>query len=625
VILVRSVRLGAVILALSGVGLAQTPALEIVSNSVVDRSFPAMRDGHRIGIESRSLQFRSSDGAEIAVRELVLLREPFSGQALAVVSMLRNRFGTYASAGDLLENTAISVDKDALRAFFFLRFTLIIQESKTRYASIDAAQERAVADFLEHSHPVENWFLWPGDGHEVLLWEQVPKSLVQRVADLRLPPTHLRDLAHSGRCWSMTLDGPNAESTRIIVDDNYDLTNLENCDQPRRTVSHVRIVPASQTNLEVPALRNNRQTSIELHSKLAQVIFPDGQTGRLHLFMLYDPGTRLFWWTFWSLHPTQPDSVVETDTQQLLRNTSIYIAEDRIAYFSGNAVRDSTERYRNFQAAETHVLSVLENLRGNIQAGRGVPYRALDTSGIPRGFFQQCMHAEAGIVQLTRVAKVGALWQLTLLGANGNSAVLSLNANYETLGVQLSPNVAPATIERVVRSQSVAAQREGRTINLELRELQIRHPSDCGGSTVSRAALIFDPSTHLSWSWRDLQFDEAANLAIRETEDSIVVFSAAMPNVEVRESIERHSNWNEFQSHILKLSWQGLFKGYKVANLSGRLPEEFLRRSDSIVPTPLQVSRANGIWRILLTGAKGQTAIVELDDEYEFVRANLQP
>ena len=87
----------------------------------------------------------------------------------------------------------------------------------------------------------------------------------------------------------------------------------------------------------------------------------------------------------------------------------------------------------------------------------------------------------------------------------GNSAILSLNENYETEGVRLSPEVPPAAVERVIRSETIAARRNGRTIKLELREVQVRHPGFCSAATVSRAVMIFDPSSHLSW-WTQLSF-----------------------------------------------------------------------------------------------------------------------
>ena len=119
----------------------------------------------------------------------------------------------------------------------------------------------------------------------------------------------------------------------------------------------------------------------------------------------------------------------------------MFITNDRIAVFSSASVIESTEHYRDFQTAKTHVVSVLEGMRGNIQAYRfrgNLPARVLDSKGIPPHFFYVCGSSIEPAPKLERVEKIGGLWRLTLFGANGNSAVVSLKGNYETADVQLS-------------------------------------------------------------------------------------------------------------------------------------------------------------------------------------------
>ena len=73
-------RLAAALLALSGAAIAQQRAVVIVSGSIVDRPFSALRDGHPVEIESRTLQLRSIDRFEqVVVYELAIFRSRSPG------------------------------------------------------------------------------------------------------------------------------------------------------------------------------------------------------------------------------------------------------------------------------------------------------------------------------------------------------------------------------------------------------------------------------------------------------------------------------------------------------------------------------------------------------------------
>jgi hypothetical protein len=146
-------------LALAGASLGQKLSVQIHPNSVDDQPFPVVRDGRPISIESRSIQLRTAAGSESDLRELVLFREPASGQVISIVRILQNRYGTYAAAGDLRQNTVIDIDKGVMRAFFFLGYSLLVSESRTRAASLDVAQEGALGDFAASDRPSPMGFL----------------------------------------------------------------------------------------------------------------------------------------------------------------------------------------------------------------------------------------------------------------------------------------------------------------------------------------------------------------------------------------------------------------------------------------------------------------------------------
>jgi hypothetical protein len=386
----------------------------------------------------------------------------------------------------------------------------------------------------------------------------------------------------------------------------------------------------------VRAVRNNQPTTVEVRSVLARVAFPDGEKGRVHLFQLYDPRTHLFWWHYWTLHSTQPDSDVEKQNKAFLDSYYVFIENDRVLGFNSGSVLVSTERYADFETAQAHVASVLESARGGIYAGRYVlPLQAFDTSGIPPFFYSQCgsgdvarMKQVAGQAPVFHVNRMNAdgQWRLNISAANGHSVALFIRDNYETVGVQFSPQLDPGVVEKVIREKPIATQRMGQTVHLELRELLIRYRSvGCAGLVKQRFVLIFDPSTHLAL-WTTLGIDEQFDRTIVETKDRILAVHAIMPGILITESREHYANWDEFQSHVLHLYWQDNLKSRWVVDLRGHLPARFLQEPANGHPkaSAPQVLRTNAGWRLVTTGAGGQTAVVELDRGYGVVRATVQ-
>jgi hypothetical protein len=430
------IRLAAMLLALAVVGFSQNPSVEIIRESTVNVSFPALRDGLPGHIESRSLQFRTTrDGSNL--REIVLFRDPATGAFLSIVRYLRHDFlGISAEAEDLLPNTAISIDKGTMRAFFFVGYSMLISESTARAASLDVAQERALSEFVASELPSRESNWWVSNEHWIRLLEHLPKDIAGHVGLRRPPPSRLRELTRSAGCWTMTVAEENAGSTRIAIDNNYDLASIEKCAEPRHPITHI-VLAASENKVQVPVLRNNHPTTLEIRSTVAQATFPDGQAGRISILMLYDPRSRLFWWTCQLIHPSQPDAQIEYNNRSFLNWHSILVTNDRIAVFDAASVTESTERYPDLQTAKAHVVAALERIRGNLQEGRpSLPIQILDT-GIPGDFFYQCGHAEMAYPMLKEVEKVGRLWRLRISGANGNSALLALKENYERTTVQL--------------------------------------------------------------------------------------------------------------------------------------------------------------------------------------------
>jgi hypothetical protein len=441
------VGLAAAMIAWAASALGQSVSVEVVPESVVNRPFPALRDGRPTDIEWRSLRFRTASQYRNALCELVLLRDPAAGHAFWFVWTIEGNFPYNVRldnpAGYPAANQVVRIDEDTMRAFVYVGDFMIL-ESRMRTSSMDAAQKLALADLADSGYPNElggnRW--WAPEAHRIRL-DNLPKGVAWPPPDWRLPPTPLRSEARSGRCWIFALEGATG-SARLLVDDDYDLATAEECAKPAGRGAHVSVV-RSDPPVALPALRNNKPTTIEFHSALAQVYYPDRRTGQVHVLMLYDPPTKLFWWWYWPTSSNQPnpsDARVESENESMVRSVSVFVSDDRLVVFSSITANDSTERYPDFRKGQEHVLSVLETVRGDILYARGRPLqRILHYTGIPDDFFRpDWPNAMQPVIELKQVARVDGLWKLTLTGtyaSSGNSAVLSLKDNYETAGVEL--------------------------------------------------------------------------------------------------------------------------------------------------------------------------------------------
>ena len=451
--MIRTLPLGlaAAMIAWAGAALGQSVSVELVPESVANRPFPALRNGRPTDIEWRSVRFRAANQYRSILYELVLLREPAAGEAIWFVWTVQDDFPVPGfkldnPAGYPAANQVVRIDEDTMRAFVYVGDFLIL-ESRTRTSSTDAAQKIALADFKDSGKAGEvGNRRWAPNAHRIRL-ENLPKGVAWPPPDWRLPPPPLRSEARSGRCWVFVLEGA-TDSARLLVDDSYDLATAEECAKPAGRGAHVSMV-RSDPPVALPALRNNKPTTIEFHSALAQVLYPDRRTGQVHVLMLYDAPTKLFWWWYWPTSSNQPnpsDARVESENQSLVKSISVFVTDDRLAVFSSITASDSTERYPDFRKGQEHVLSVLETVRGDIlYAGGRPPQRMLHYTGIPDDFFlPEWPNAMRPVVELKQAARVDGLWKLTLTGAyasNGNTAVLSLKDNYETAGVELLPKV----------------------------------------------------------------------------------------------------------------------------------------------------------------------------------------
>ena len=394
----------------------------------------------------RTLQFQLDYPDAPYTYELAMFRDPKSGLFVWQTEPLEHH-GKLARAGDLLANSKLAVTADKIITFSYIRYVLWIHESKAHYASMDDAQSSLIAMLIKNLRPdIQYVFdvLRPSGAYAVRLSKRFPWLLPKNTADYAAPPTRLHSLTHSAGLWRMVLQKTNGKSAILVLDDAYNLAN----DRPpsyRRPKSDVELVGRSSRMQRLPAIRDNQKTTIELHTAVARVTYPDGETGGLILLMFYDPVTHLFWWTTYNTE----DASKQVEVTWFIEAHIIFLTDDRIVCFSGagtgrgfgaTSARESTDRYADFQAAQNHVLAELEAMRGRMQVGlfwRPTDHQLRLQADMPGDFLLQCGTAMSMQPRLTSVTRRDSLWNLKLEGA-GNSATVSLSSDYRVVRTTLS-------------------------------------------------------------------------------------------------------------------------------------------------------------------------------------------
>jgi hypothetical protein len=206
---------------------------------------------------------------------------------------------------------------------------------------------------------------------------------------------------------------------------------------------HAEIVPDSVKSATFEVRSELGHTRVESRVLQARVELPNDTSSILDVSMLYDSDSKLFWWQadpVPSIH--QPKDISQT----LPRNSLIFLTGSKFVMFWngwGSAarilVRESCERHLSMNEGQVEVLRVLEERRGDIQAGKFLhEYKEIPFTGLDRDFIVSKYTAINRGLKLRDVSRVSNNWQIVEDGPNGGSAVIMLNNKYKVLSVNVS-------------------------------------------------------------------------------------------------------------------------------------------------------------------------------------------
>ena len=314
-------------------------APRIVPQDVRNFSFPALRDGQPTTVECRGFHYRTaSSWGGIYNHEVLLFRDPLTG---AFLDLSTTNGAPHRPADEAAATTAISIDRGQMRAFTFNGW-LQIRQAKKKVPSLDAVQQTYL-DSLVAKQPDD------ADLLQVRLWPQTETPKVFWESNDGRPAARLATLGRKGRCWSLEIRARNGESETRWLSNEYEMTNVEECDKPPGRQPKVRPVPGSARVFPFRVQRGNLQTSINVHYETLEVRFPEGVYRRVHLYLVYDAATKLCYRT-WMVDTSKTD---QHNPQERVRSMETFaklvIAKDRMIRFystqSGFMASESGERF----------------------------------------------------------------------------------------------------------------------------------------------------------------------------------------------------------------------------------------------------------------------------------------
>jgi hypothetical protein len=160
---------------------------------------------------------------------------------------------------------------------------------------------------------------------------------------------------------------------------------------------------------------------------------------RGEILLLFDPGTKLFWWRYQTSMRGAPGGILRRDRQ----SARFYVGSDRIVGFLFLSpslwFRESFEHLSSLDQGESNVLALLAANRASLVAGQVELFRELNLhSHIDvEGFFHSRRDASPWHKpRLREVARDKRGWRIELEGSNGEPAEVWLNDRFEPYGAK---------------------------------------------------------------------------------------------------------------------------------------------------------------------------------------------
>jgi hypothetical protein len=188
--------------------------------------------------------------------------------------------------------------------------------------------------------------------------------------------------------------------------------------------THIEVVPESVESGTFEVRKGSGKVPVESREFQVKIELPSQKSETLYASMLYDPGTKTFWW--------QTDAVAAAAARRklgmpaLLPHDSVIWTDSKFVLFwngprSGGYifVLESDEHYSSMDAGQAHVLRALQDRPEFFYDCKRIQLRGLDKDFL----FSEGDTAIRVGPKLRDVKRVVSEWQITEDGPNGGSAL----------------------------------------------------------------------------------------------------------------------------------------------------------------------------------------------------------
>jgi len=201
----------------------------------------------------------------------------------------------------------------------------------------------------------------------------------------------------------------------------------------------VQVVESIQgTTQPTQVVKDGRPVEVELRAARLSIAFPSGKVGYADVRMLYEPRTKLFWWTYQTIEPNGPVLRASLD------DFAVYLTDSKIVAFnlfmSALSVRDSMSHFLSLDEGQTKILERIRENAERIENGSMTWARTIRLGPALPDFLLLKGSAAPPHAKVREVTKAPGEWRLILDGPNKNSAEVVLSDEYDLLRATVLPS-----------------------------------------------------------------------------------------------------------------------------------------------------------------------------------------
>jgi hypothetical protein len=199
----------------------------------------------------------------------------------------------------------------------------------------------------------------------------------------------------------------------------------------------MRVISEQQVTTTMRVLKDGKPASVESRNVLVGVRSPDGRETNVHLLVMREPQTGVYWWTY-------QEAGSGGSAAPAWEHTVFFTADRGVGFMFETPfllVRETQGRAATLAAAQE---AAIADLQRNIQAVRDGSLawgREINVTAKVGRDFLFLKNSASPVPQpgVASVARAGAGWEVRLEGPNKDAAILTLDERYEITGVRREP------------------------------------------------------------------------------------------------------------------------------------------------------------------------------------------